>query len=186
VNTRAILFVLGLVIGAIAVFLWKKGEIENLNKQADDCAEKLKQARVQLASTASVIVVGPTAGRLSNPQLPIRVDKQPVVYWKTWEPGHSLQIVFDPKDYPTAVHGEPPFVNGANSTTQTVPCTGADCFSYGLNDKVTALFKSGAVLPCPTPVPNNGPLDYKQCIDYKYSQTLDGDTVDGHIIIVKP
>ena len=150
-NTRAVLFVLGLVIGVIAVFLWRKAEIEDLNKQVDDCAERLKQVKSQLASTASVVVVGPTADRLSDPQLPIHVDKQPVVYWKTWEPGHNLQIVFDPKDYPTSVNGEPPFVEGTNSQTQTVRCAGGDCFSYGLNDKVAALFKPGAVLPCPRP-----------------------------------
>ena len=90
------------------------------------------------------------------------------------------------KDYPKAANGEPPFVSGTNSQSQPIRCEGDDCFSYGLNPKVASVFQEGVDLPCPTPVPQHAPFNYKQCLDYKYSQTLDGKTVDGHIIIVKP
>jgi hypothetical protein len=196
VNTRAILFILGLVIGAIAVFLWKKGEIDRLRSGqkelkacTDDlkaCADQLKEARALLSSTASVVIVGPTAGNLSDPQLQIHAGQQPVVYWKSLESGHPLAIDFDAKDYPTPVKGEPPFVSGTPGKPQSMRCDGDTCFSYGLNPKVAAVFSTPGPLPCPTPMPNHPSLEGKQCLDFKYSQTLDKTTVDGHIIIVSP
>lgn len=190
-NTRAILFILGLVIGAIAVWVWKKGEIENpkpCQAELERCAEQLREARGLLASTASVVVVGPTANRLSAEPLVIHVDKQPVVYWKSLNPGHHLGIKFEATDYPAPAKGEPPFIGGANGQSQAIQCNVDTCFSYGLNPNVAALFNAAYSLPCGqnVPAPPPGQPAYTQCLEYKYWQTLDTETVDGHIIIVKP
>jgi len=139
---------------------------------------------------ANAVYIGPEAKDVNPAMLVIAVEDDPVVYWKPWLPnqGYTLGITFDSKDYPAKSKGEPPFEKGQNGKPQQIPCPNGTCFSYHLNKNVVALFNDSNDLPCPPdmPPPPPGHKPYTQCLDYKYSQTLNGTTEDGRIIIVKP
>ncbi len=177
-TSSRVFLVLALVVGIlIGHFLWpsKQKEVARFDRGI---------------AGANAVYVGPTAKDVNPAMLVVSVDENPVVYWKPWLPGqgHTVGITFEEKNYPAKANDEPPFESGQKGKSQQISCPEGTCFSYHLNKNVVALFSSSNDLPCPAdlPPPPPGHKPYTQCLDYKYSQTLDDKTEDGRIIIVKP
>jgi len=181
---KAILFVIGLAVGAIAIFVWKKSECDDLAKKLAAAEQQVQQSAAQIQQNAAqirqleqrlagaqAIYIGPESKDLNPPtDVTIYVKDSPVVYWKPWLLGasHPVNVVFPVKGFPKEANGYPPFVNGKQNQPQQISCSGETCFSYDLNPDILPIVKSL----------------YPNGLTYKYSQSVDGKPLyDGRIII---